>query len=90
MRCPKCMSDNIHFTEKQLRGNFLIAMILELLFIIITIVLFINQIYVVAIIFLLTAIIYPPLFKVYDLWKRRRSKTKAICNDCGHSWYTKY
>ena len=87
MKCPICGSSNIAYTEKIKRGNILIAILIEIALIILTIVTFLIKFYPIAVICICIAIFFPIGFKIYDRWKQRESKTKAICNDCGHSWY---
>ena len=90
MKCPKCNSDNIFFVEKILRANFLVSLLFEVLFIILALILMLNNIFIISGLFILGAIINPVVYKIVDLCKRRKSRTKAICKDCEYSWYTKF
>ena len=90
MKCPKCNGDNIFFVEKILRANFLVALLFEVFFIVFALILMLNNVFIFSGLFILGAIINPVVYKIVDLCKRRKSHTKAICKDCGYSWYTKY
>ena len=90
MKCKKCGSENLEFTEG-VKGNYSFWFIL--FSVVLTFFLIVGSIYLystnptISTIMFLSAIIYIIVFRIVRFQRRRKTRTKAVCRDCGHIFW---
>ncbi len=88
MKCPKCGNQDIEFKEGYRGINRVIAILVLFCELGLSIVfLFVNGWIIASVLLFLLAVITSIGYRIRQVWLRRKSHTKAVCKQCGHTWF---